>query len=359
MATCVCIGLISCENAQDTTITQTYTYFKPSYKDTSYTVEYVAEIQAVQNIEIRSKIDGYLTDIYVDEGQFAKKGQLLFRLADLGYKQELQKAKSSKKIIEAEVRSASIEFENTKSLFQKNILSKTELDIAEAKLQALEAQLEEAEVLIEQAALNLSLTEIKAPFDGYVNRIPNKIGSLIEEGSLLTSLSDNNEIFAYFYVPENDYLDFINEMDANEATKVQFVLSNNEIFSEVGSIETAESQIDRTSGNIAFRARFKNPKGLIKHGASGKIQIRRELKNVMLIPQQSTFEIQGNLFVFVVDEKGITKSIKINPSYRLSNSFVIQDELTLDDKVIAEGVQRIKEGEQVQLKAHKLSNNSN
>jgi membrane fusion protein (multidrug efflux system) len=160
---------------------------------------------------------------------------------------------------------------NTKTLSEKNIVSPTELSIAQAKV-------DEAKADLALAQLHLSLTEIRAPFDGTLDRIKYNIGSLIDEGSLLTSLSDNKFIYAYFNVSENEYLDY--KSRANENTSVSLLLANNQTHKYKGVIETIESEFDNTTGNIAFRAKFPNPDILLKHGETGKVLIKTPLINV-------------------------------------------------------------------------------
>ncbi|MET3034444.1 efflux RND transporter periplasmic adaptor subunit, partial [Flavobacterium johnsoniae] len=161
-----------------------FTVTNPVKIDTSFTKEYVSQIKSVRNIELRAQEKGFLQNIYVDEGQFVKKGQLLFKIMPNMYEAELLKAQSEQK-------SAEIELQNSKLLADKNIVSKNELSVAQAKLQSAKAE-------VSLARLHLSFTEIRAPFDGTIDRIPLKLGSLIDEGELLTSLSDNSQMFAYF-----------------------------------------------------------------------------------------------------------------------------------------------------------------
>ena len=171
-----------------------FTVTNPVKIDTSFTKEYVSQIKSVRNIELRAQEKGFLQNIYVDEGQFVKKGQLLFKIMPNMYQSELLKA-------QAEQKSAEIELQNSKLLADKNIVSKNELSVAQAKLQSARAE-------VSLAKLHLSFTEIRAPFDGTIDRIPLKLGSLIDEGELLTSLSDNSQMFAYFNVSEPEYISY-------------------------------------------------------------------------------------------------------------------------------------------------------
>ena len=253
---------------------------------------------------------GYLQNIYVDEGQTVKAGQLLFRIMPKIYEAELLKA-------EAEGKAAEIEVQNTKALADKNVISKNELAMAQAKL-------DQANAEIAVAKLHLSFTEIRAPFDGTIDRIPKKLGSLIDEGELLTNLSDNSQMFAYFNVSEPEYLEYETNVKGRGNNKVSLLLANNTLLSSKGEVETIESEFDNETGNIAFRARFPNPDKLLKNGETGKVLMTVPLKNALIIPQKATYEIQDKVYVFVVDKNNVVKSRNISIVGRMPDLFVVK-----------------------------------
>ncbi len=325
----------------------TYQIISPLIKDTLYTSEYVAEIQSVRYVEVRSKIKSFIEKNYVDEGQTVKKGQLLFTLNYMEFEKELQKANADYKATLADLKAAEVEYANVNRLLEKNIVSKPEVDVLAAKVNALKAKVEEALAHKEQVALHLSYAQIKAPYDGIINRIPHKMGSLVEEGDMLTSISDNREIFAYFNLSEIDYLNYISS-DEKEINTVTLKLANNETYPHPGKIEMIESEFDRDTGNIAFRARFPNTDGILKHGANGKIVIEKELKNAMLIPQKSTFEIQDKVYVLVLNKDNVLRQRNIVPKMRFTDFYAVESGLNKADKIIFEGVENAKDGEKIQ-----------
>ncbi|MFC4263824.1 efflux RND transporter periplasmic adaptor subunit [Ferruginibacter yonginensis] len=305
----------------------------PLVTDTTIKKEYVAEIESMQNIEIRAKVKGYLEKINVDEGQNVKAGQLLFIIRSREYDAELAKAA-------AEVKTATLEMQNVQLLEQKKIVSKAELALAVAKLN-------EAKAALGIAETNLSFTKIVAPFDGIIDRLKFKIGSLIDEGTLLTSLSNNKNVYAYFNVSELEYLNFVTNKKNNQESKVGLLLANNQLHKYQGVIQTIEGEFDKNTGNIPFRAIFPNPDFLLKHGETGKVQLTIDLKNVMLIPQKATYEVQDKTYVFVVDDNQIVHAKNIHIQQRLPNLYVIDDGLLPNDKIIIEGVQTVKEDDKV------------
>lgn len=311
-----------------------YTVTSPIRIDTSYTKEYVAQIHAVKDIEIRAQEKGYLQSIYVDEGQKVKAGQPLFKIMPQMYQAEYEKALS-------EAKSAEIELQNTKTLADKNVVSPNELAMAKAKLDGANADLAEAK-------LHLSFTDIKAPFDGTIDRIPLKIGSLVDEGELLTTLSDNSQIFAYFNVSESEYLNYKTDAKDNGSNIVSLILANNQPLPAKGKVETIESEFDSETGNIAFRARFPNPDHLLKNGETGSVVMTVPLKHVLIIPQKATYEVQDKIYVFVVDKNNQLKSRSITISSELPDLYIVGSGLSENDKILLEGVQSAKDDDKIE-----------
>jgi membrane fusion protein (multidrug efflux system) len=301
--------------------------------DTSFTNEYVSQIRSVRNIEIRVQERGYLQNIYVDEGQFVKAGQLLFRIMPKMYEAELQKA-------EAESKAAEIELQNTKTLVDKNVVSQNELAMAQAKL-------DQAKASVTLAKLHLSFTEIRAPFDGTIDRIPFKLGSVIDEGGLLTSLSDNSQVFAYYNVSEPEYLEYATNTKGRGSNKVSLLLANNQPLPYKGDVEIVVSEFNNETGNIAFRARFPNPDKLLKNGETGKVLMTIPLKNALVIPQKATYEIQDKVYVFVIDNNNVVRSKNIAIRGQMPDLYVVESGISENDKILLEGVQKVKEDDKI------------
>lgn len=311
----------------------------PLKMDTTFTKEYVSQIHSVRNIEIRSQEKGYLQNIYVDEGQQVKAGQLLFRIMPKMYEAELLKA-------QAETKAAEIEFQNTSTLVNKNIVSKNEQAMAQAKL-------DQAKAETELARLHLSFTEIRAPFDGTIDRIPKKLGSLIDEGELLTSLSDNSQVFAYFNVSEPEYIDYQTNTKARGESNVSLLLANNTRLADKGKVEVIESEFDNETGNIAFRARFPNAKNILKNGETGKVLMNIPVKNALIIPQKATYEIQDKKYVFIVDNNNVARSKEITVTGELPDLYVVQSGLAENDRILLEGVQKVKDDDKINVEFQK------
>lgn len=319
-------------------------------KDISLDRMYVADIQAIQNVELRSRVSGFLEKIHVDEGMFIKKGQLLFTISDQEYRAEVSKAKASLNSIIADAKTVELELERVKMLVSKKILSPTELDVAKAKFAAQNARIEEARAALEHAIAKLAYTKIYAPYDGIIDRIPLKPGSLLEEGTLITSVSDISSVFAYFNISENEYLDYLRSKSHARDTEdkiVQLVLSDGKQYEFSGQIETVVSEFQENTGSIAFRARFPNPQFLLKHGATGKIKLTNDVDEALVLPQKAAFEIQDKNYVFVVDKANKVKMRNFTPKARLNDFYIIESGLKKGETIVYEGIQNIKDGMQV------------
>lgn len=329
--------VVSCNNKKEEKEEATvYPVTSPMKMDTVIDKEYVAQIQSVKNIEVRAQEKGFLEKIYVDEGQYVHQGQTLFRIMPQLYQAELLKAN-------AEVEQATIELKNASTLANNNIVSKNERAMAKAKLDAANAEAKLAQI-------HLSFTDIKAPFSGIINRLPLKLGSLINEGDLLTSLSDNTNVYTYFNVSEPEYLNYQTNVATRGSQNVKLVMANGHVFGQSGEVQTIEGEFDNETGNIAFRAKFPNPDKLLRNGQTGKVRMTLPLKNALIIPQKATYEIQDQKYVFVVDNKGVVKSKNIKVAYELPDVYVVGSGLATGDKILLEGVQKVKDDQKVQTK---------
>lgn len=345
------IGLLltSCETNQEkkTNSVERIPVVSIVEKDIRMDKTYVTDIQAIQNVEIRSRIPGFLDRIYVDEGQYVRKGQVLFALSDEEYKAEVEKAKATVNSMLADARTAELEMEKVKLLVDKKIVSNTELQVATARLNAMNARVQEARATLRHAQARLSYTTIRAPYDGVVDRIPLKVGSLLEEGTLITTVSDISSVFTYFNISENEYLEYLrgksnNAVDADNT--VQLILSDGKEYAYTGKIETVVSEFEENTGSIAFRARFPNPQFLLKHGASGKIRLSRDVDDALVLPQKAVFEIQDKNYVFVLDKGNKVRMRNFVPKARHDKFYIVESGLNEGDRIVYEGIQNIRDG---------------
>lgn len=302
----------------------------PLRKSTELTREYVAQVRASQHIEVRALERGYLQGIFVDEGQHVERGRKMFQIMPLIYQAEVQKA-------EAEVERTQIEFNNTKVLADKNVVSPNELALAKANLNKAQAELA-------LATTHKGLTEIRAPFDGIMGLFKARQGSLIDEGDLLTSLSDNSTMWVYFNVAEAEYLAYRAEPPEQRERPVRLLMANGQVFDQPGKIETIEADFNNETGTIAFRATFPNPKGLLRHGETGKILVNVPAPNALLVPQKATFDVLEKKYVFVVDEQHVVHSRPITVSAELPQLYIVSGGLDEKDHILLDGLRKVRDG---------------
>lgn len=307
---------------------------KPIIRDTVISRDYVCQIRSCRNIEIRALERGYLEVVSVKEGQMVKEGDLMFSILPRVYSAAVKRT-------EAEAQVAKVEYENTKRLLETNVVSDKELTMAKAKLDQ-----KMAEVNLSQT--HLGFTTIKAPFTGLMDRLRLRNGSLVEVGDLLTTLSDNSEMWIYFNVPEADYLEYASTEQSEDSKKVSLIMANGKLFDQKGRVNVIEGEFNNKTGTIPFRADFPNPKGLLRHGETGNIRMQRALKHALLVPQKSTFELEGDQYIYTVDKDDVIRQVKIKVVEELEDLFVVTGALTDKDKIIFEGQRQAHDGE----KAH-------
>ena len=306
----------------------------PKIEEVTITESFVCQIRSQRHIEVRTLEGGYINHISINEGQSVKKGDELFKILPV-----LHKAK-----LDAENAKASLaqqKYKYTQKLADDKVVSENEVNLQKAEM-------DEALAKANYAAAELNFTDVRAPFDGIVDRLLQREGSLVKEGDILTTLADNSVMWVYFNVPEKYYLHYMATRKEREADdKIELVLADGTVFPQPGKIGTIEADFNNSNGNIKFRADFANPNGLLRHGQTGTIKILRPLKDAMVIPQRATFELLDKLYVWVVDEKSVARQALITVRHELEDIFVIESGLKVTDKIVLEGVREVEEGEKI------------
>lgn len=319
--------------------------------------EFPATIEGIENIEIRPKIEGFIEKVLVDEGEYVEKGRLLFVLNAPQYEQEVRNTEAAISSAEAEVNSAQIDVEKTRPLVEREIISKFELTSAENIVTAKKAALEQAQASLANAKTNYSYTRITAPVAGFIGTLPYKLGSLVNSSTAdpLTTISNIKKVYAYFSINEKTHLEFVRknqgtspEERKNNPPEVSLLLPDYTLFDQKGSIQTISGQVDEETGSFNVRAVFDNPDNLLRTGNSATIRIPRTIENVLQIPQSATYEIQGNVYAYVVDSLSQAKSTKITVTPSTSGrAYIVTDGLKANDEVIIEGVNTLSSGKKI------------
>ncbi len=337
MGLCAVLFAVSCKSHKEEGEGEeqvNFTATSPLLKDTLTTKEYVCQIRAIQHIELRALERGYLQDIFVDEGKHVNKGQRMFQIMPLLYNAELQKS-------QAEANFAEIEYQNTKQLADSNVVSKQELALAKAKWDKAKAELSLSQV-------HLGFTDVRAPFDGIMDRFYARQGSLLEEGDLLTIISDNSKMWVYYNVPEAEYLEFKAHEKKDSIMRVKLKMANQEMFEFPGIVETIEADFNNETGNIAFRATFPNPKRLLRHGETGNVQMIVPYRHALLIPQKATFEVLEKKYVFVLDAQNVVHQQEIEIAGEMPDLYIVKSGISPTDKIMLEGIRKVRDNEKIE-----------
>ena len=312
----------------------------PAARDVILTQQFVCQIHARRFIEVCALEDGYLKPIQIKEGQAVKEGDVLFEVVPVLYE-----AKRDAEIAERD--HAQLELTYTKTLAGKQGVSEKEVKLFEAKLRHAQAK-------ADLAKAELDFTKVTARFDGIIDTLHVFQGSLVKEGDVLTTLSDNSEMWVYFNLPEAQYLEYMTSTEQEKKDRrIELELANHKKFPRPASAVTIEAKFNNETGNIQFRADFKNPDRLLRHGQTGTILIHRTLRDAIVIPQRATFEILDKRYVWVVDKNHKAHQTLITIKHELDDIFVVDSGLQLGDKIVLEGVRQIEEGGKVEYEFRK------
>lgn len=337
---------------------QAYPVVQINPQTTFLETTYPAMLEGQQNVDIRPKVDGFIEKIYVDEGATVKKGQVLFAINAPQYVQEVRTATASVKSAEAEVSAAQLQYDKTKPLVEKDIISKFDLENAALTLTAKKASLAQAKAALANARTNLSYTTVTSPVSGVIGSIPYKVGALVSSTSPmpLTTVSNIENIYAYFSLNEKqllsiarDYKGTTLEAKIKQIPQVSLILADGTVYPVKGKIETVSGQIDTQTGSSSLRATFKNGEGLLRSGSSATIVIPQHLENALLIPQKSTSDIQGEKFVYLLSDSNTVSNVNVEVmEVTKGNFYVVTKGLKAGDKIVVEGFASLKDGVKIQ-----------
>ncbi|MBW3522532.1 efflux RND transporter periplasmic adaptor subunit [Chryseobacterium sp. NKUCC03_KSP] len=327
--------------------------------------EFPTALEGKNNVEIRSQVDGYLDKIYVEEGAYVRAGQALFKIDSRAYGEQMNMANANLQVANANIQKAKVEVDRLEPLVSAKVVSEVQLRTAKANYAAAVAAASQAKASVGGAKINVGFTTITAPVSGYIGRIPYKKGSLISrtDANPLTLLSDISEIYAYFSLSELDFIGFQKKYSGatlNEKLKnmpmVDLVIADNSTYPEKGKMSIVDGQFDKTTGAISVRAVFPNANGALRTGNTGRIRMPQLMSNALIIPQESTFEIQDKTYVYVVgnDQKVTSKPITI--SGKTENYYFISDGVKAGEKIVYVGLGSLKDG--VSIKSKNISSDS-
>jgi RND family efflux transporter, MFP subunit len=315
--------------------------------------DYTCAIEGLSNIEIRPQVTGYLSKIYIDEGAYVSMGQPLFKVEDHIYQEQLNNSKASLQSASANLITAKIDLDRKTELVRSKIVSELQVQEANAAYLGAKAAVAQAESAIKSAQINIDFAVIKAPVSGYVGRFNYRLGSLLSPSNqeALTIISDNKQVYAYFSLSENDFVAFQNQHPGNSMAEklkstdpVTLVLSDGREYDLKGKIDAVEGQFNKSTGSITLRAKFDNPKDILRSGNTGKVQMKKNITQVPLLPIASTVTYQDKIFVYTTDKAGKVVQLPVETTGKSGDSFILSKGLKVGDRYISQGFERLQAG---------------
>ena len=357
----VLVGILCCSaltvacRQQTTTAGQAeYSIMTVSKSDKELSTSYSATIRGQQDISIYPQVSGTIQELCVSEGERVKLGQTLFVIDQVPYKAALNTAVANVKAAEAALASAKLKYESNKQLYEREVVSDYTLQTAENDYLSAQAQLAQMEAQEVNARNNLSYTEVKSPCDGVVGTLPYRVGALVSSAIAepLTTVSDNDEMYVYFSMTENQLLSLIRQYGSVENAletmpAISLKLNDGTLYDESGRIETISGVIDRQTGTESVRAVFPNKEHLLFSGASGSVLIPSTYEDCIIIPQEATVRYQDKVLVYkVVDGKAVSTLVSV-ADVDDGREYIVTDGLAVGDEIVAKGAGMLREGMQV------------
>jgi membrane fusion protein (multidrug efflux system) len=348
--------LLSCgrKTAETGNAIQSYPAVRVSVQRVTLESSYPVTLKGKEDIEIRPRIDGFIEDIYVDEGSAVAAGQTLFKINSPQAEQALEIAKAGVTVAEAQLNTALLNFRRMLPLAEKNIISNVQLETYQYAYNAAKAAKAQADATLKNAEATLGWTQVTSPVTGVTGEIPYRRGSLVNSQHVLTTVANTSRIFAYFSLNEKALTAFLNDLEGEtqaekirNAPDITLTLADGSVYPEKGRIETITGMLNITTGSAGFRVEFPNPQGLLRSGTSGRITIPRLLDSALLIPQKATFAQQDKILVYKVEgDSVVQKVISVLPTPD-SKSYVVTGGLNEGDRIVTDGIATLSQGKKI------------
>lgn len=318
--------------------------------------DYLGTVEAKVSVEIRPQVEGILEEIYVDEGSYVKQGQRLFKINEQPYREQLNNAVANENVEKSKLKNARLEVERLRPLVENDVISDVRLRTAQSNYEVAQASLDQASAAVASAQINLGFTLLKAPVDGYIGRIPKRIGNLVSKGDSqpLTTLSGRDEVYVYFAMSEADYLYFTKDAEKEKLNEneslgemmpyVTLILADGQPYSEPGVVGAIDGQVNRETGAISLRATFSNPDGILRSGSTSTLKMQERYPGVVLVPQVATTTLQDLVFVYVVTDKNTVRMQAIEIGEQAGDQYIVKKGLKPGDQVVMAGIDKLQEG---------------
>ncbi|MFH6993749.1 efflux RND transporter periplasmic adaptor subunit [Flavobacterium sp. FlaQc-48] len=348
--------IVSCntKNTEQAEQPKEYPILTLKAQNASVSVEYPTTLEGEQTVEIRSKIDGYIEKVYVEEGSAVAKGQALFKIDANSYLQEVNNKKAAVLAAEASLETAVIQTRRTAALAEKKIINTYELTSAKNIERVKRAELSQANADLSAAKSKLAFTNIVSPINGVVGSLPYKMGSLVSSAAPdpLTTVANTKQVYAYFSLSQQQLNSFLSQYSGNQLKdkfksmpEVSLVTADGETYSSKGKIQTLSGVLNASTGSANFKAVFPNPEGKLWSGASATITIPTQFQDAILVPKKAVFEMQGRFFVFTTDAKNVVHNTEIKiRNTATEKEYVVTEGVKAGDTIVTDGLGDLRDG---------------
>ena len=342
-------ALFSCKNQHEQGWNQAVAvdFLEVGLSNTDVEKKYPGAIEGSVNVDLKAQVTGYLEQIYVNEGDYVKKGQSLFKIKAEVFNELVNTGEAALNAALAAQSNAKLEVEKIQPLVEGKVVSDVQLQTAKANYAAATAQVGQARAALNSSKINAAFSLIKAPIDGYIGRIPNRVGNLVtpSDATPLTTLSDINQVFVYFSLTEADYIAFTKEQGFQKnANSVALVLADGSLYDQTGKLESASGNIDRTTGSIALKAVFANPQKLLRSGGSARVILKKAFNGALTIPMSSVKDIQDKYFIYLLSDSSKVKMKPFEIEGRSGSNYIIKSGVNAGDKIAINNIDQLNEG---------------
>ena len=315
---------------------------------------YPATIKGIQDVDVHPKISGFITNVFVHEGQAVTAGQPMFTIDSETYRAQVNQCRAALNTSRAQANTARLTYLNNKKLFNQHIIGQYELETAANTYATSRAQVAQAQAALAAAEETLSWCVVRAPSSGVVGDLPYKKGALVSASNTLTTVSDISTMEVFFSMSEPDILSMSKTAGSvagvlKEMPMVKLQLADGTTYNQPGRVVKMSGVIDASTGAYTLIAHFANPQRLLKSGGAGQIIVPHVSNTAILVPQEAVVQVQDKYFVYVVgaDNKVKYTEIKVNPQDDGIN-YIVTSGLHVGDRYVSKGITKLTDGEKIQ-----------
>ncbi len=352
-----CVLLSACAKDVPSEAPQSYSVMVVSTDSVSLEETFSASIEGQQDVQIYPQVTGTIAKVFIREGERVRRGQLLFLIDPVPYQAAHRTAQANVQAAAAQVESAQLEYESKQLLFTEKIISEYELSLSKNALSVAKAVLEQAEAEEANARNELSYTEVRSPTNGVVGVLPYCVGALVNSSIAqpLTTISDNEQMYVYFSMNENRLRALMRRYGSMKETlsqmpPVQLRLNDGILYEQNGKIEAVSGVINPQTGTASVRSVFPNDEQLLFSGTVGNVILTHTEKDMILVPQHATYEIQDKIFVYKA-MNGVTAATQIVvDNLHDGRNYIVRQGLLPGDTIVCEGVGQLTDGQPIVVK---------